>query len=430
MKSKFLVICLLIIYIIQAISFASEDVVKLGVEITEKTYKEKYNAGDTFIARIKITEACENFGSLIGALEFDKSILEVNKIVEDGIELFEDGESDGFISPKFVGKGNDNQIIFWIEDRYNRLAEGSLARITFTVKKNVSNKDIEFNFAKIEASDFDIKSKYVFKTDDKLNTEVNEKQNEDVNDNLDNIKDNIIKEEEEKLKLVLEMSENESGKNNNETTVKKESNKSTSSNGNSTKSTEKSENINKTENKSINWSKASNWVVPELEKANKENLIPETLDNLDYTKPINRKLFAAIAVKLYENVSKKTVSEVTNNPFEDTKDEYVLKAYELGITNGTSKTKFSPDSEITREQMATMMLRALDKAGINTDVNIDKVEKFVDEDEMHTWGKDAIYFMASKGIIKGISSYENRFGVKNNATIEQAIAISLRSISL
>ena len=43
MKSKFLVICLLIIYIIQAISFASEDVVKLGVEITEKGTLKKYN---------------------------------------------------------------------------------------------------------------------------------------------------------------------------------------------------------------------------------------------------------------------------------------------------------------------------------------------------------------------------------------------------
>ena len=44
----------------------------------------------------------------------------------------------------------------------------------------------------------------------------------------------------------------------------------------------------------------------------------------------------------------------------------VLKAYNLEITKGVSDDEFAPDTLITREQMATMMTRALTKAGINT----------------------------------------------------------------
>ena len=181
----------------------------------------------------------------------------------------------------------------------------------------------------------------------------------------------------------------------------------------------------KSKNKVV-WSNASDWSKKELEEASSKKLIPETMSGMDFTKPVTRKDFAAIAVKLYESISKKNAEKSSNNPFKDTNDEYVLKAFNLNITNGVSETEFSPESQITREQMATMMLRALDKAGIKTEIDVEKAEKFVDEDEMHDWGKNAIYYMSDKGIIKGISTFENRFGVSNNATIEQAIAISLR----
>ena len=81
---------------------------------------------------------------------------------------------------------------------------------------------------------------------------------------------------------------------------------------------------------------------------------------------------------------------------------------------------------LTREQMATMLTRAVAKAGISTTVNLGKVSKFNDDSEMHDWGREAIYFMSNKGIIKGMG--DNLYGVSSNATREQAIAISLRSV--
>ena len=174
------------------------------------------------------------------------------------------------------------------------------------------------------------------------------------------------------------------------------------------------------------WSSASTWALDELAKANERGLIPETFDKKDYTKSIDRKDFAAVAVKLYEAITNTVTEKVTENPFTDTTDDYVLKAFKLGITQGTSANTFSPDSQITREQMATMLTRALDKAGIATKVNLDEVTTFADDVDMSNWARESVYFMSHNEIIKGIG--DNKFGAKNNSTLEQSILIASRSV--
>ena len=46
---------------------------------------------------------------------------------------------------------------------------------------------------------------------------------------------------------------------------------------------------------------------------------------------------------------------------------------------------------------------------------------------MHNWSREPIYFMSEAGIIKGVSTEENRYGVTGTATREQALLISIRS---
>ena len=105
----------------------------------------------------------------------------------------------------------------------------------------------------------------------------------------------------------------------------------------------------------------------------------------------------------------------------------VLQSIATHNNDSNRETTFSPDKEITREQMATMMARALDKAGIDTKVDLASVELFVDDGEMHDWSREAIYFMSESGIIKGVSTTENRYGVTGTATREQALLVSVRA---
>lgn len=172
------------------------------------------------------------------------------------------------------------------------------------------------------------------------------------------------------------------------------------------------------------WSKASEWAVEELDKANERGLIPQSFTNNDLTTNITREEFAHIIIKLYEAITGQKVSNVINNPFTDTNDTEVLKAYSLGITNGTSSSTFTPNNLITREEMATMFTRAIDKAGVDIS-NLEQTSKYDDDSEMHDWGRNSIYFMSNLGIIKGMGN--NVFGVNGTATKEQAILLSERS---
>ena len=90
------------------------------------------------------------------------------------------------------------------------------------------------------------------------------------------------------------------------------------------------------------WSAASPWAGNELGKADEYGLIPDILKGADMTKPITREEFASLAVVLYEKTTDKKASPASPNPFTDTNNPEILKAFQLGITKGTSATTFSP----------------------------------------------------------------------------------------
>ncbi len=175
------------------------------------------------------------------------------------------------------------------------------------------------------------------------------------------------------------------------------------------------------------WSKASEWAVSELNNALDYALVPTTLNGKDFTQTITRAEFAAVAVRLYERLSLKSAEAIAKNPFTDTNDSEILKAYALGITKGTSDTTFDPNSLITRQEMATMMVRALEKARISTTVNLSNVKKFEDHNKIEDWALNGVYFMSNIGIIKGKGN--NTFDVLGSATREEALAVSVRSVN-
>ena len=179
------------------------------------------------------------------------------------------------------------------------------------------------------------------------------------------------------------------------------------------------------ESEEYTWSKASEWAEPELKEASKQNLIPEIFDEANLTKNITRKEFAHTVVKMYEKITGQKAVPIAKNPFTDTKDKEVLKAYNIGITNGTSDTTFSPDDLITREQMATMMTRALTKAGKDTS-RPESAKLFADDSEFSEYAKDSIYYMSAIEIIKGVG--DNKFDSQGKASREQALAISIRCV--
>ncbi|WP_058301332.1 S-layer homology domain-containing protein [Gorillibacterium timonense] len=168
---------------------------------------------------------------------------------------------------------------------------------------------------------------------------------------------------------------------------------------------------------------ASNWALVDLRSARTSGLTLPVQD-LSYNKAITREKFCEIAVKLYEKLAQKSAPSSSKNTFEDTSNPEILKAYELGIVKGTSKTTFSPQANITREEVATMLKRTVDKAGKSLQKG--SAKNFSDHAQISSWAKDAVSAMSAANIVKGLS--ETTFAPKQNTTIEQAVIMANRLV--
>ncbi len=184
------------------------------------------------------------------------------------------------------------------------------------------------------------------------------------------------------------------------------------------------------------WSNVSTWAAPELQKAADAGIIPEILKGADMTKAITREEFCELSVQLYEKTTGKTAEASAANPFTDTVNPQILKAYKLGITSGTSATTFSPKVLINREQCATMLFRAIKVIKPDGDYSTAGVKEFPDQKYISSWAVEATKYMSKIGIISG--NKEGEFMPKaattaqetagyGMATREQAIAMSMRT---
>lgn len=190
----------------------------------------------------------------------------------------------------------------------------------------------------------------------------------------------------------------------------------------------------------------SEWAQSELEKANELGLIPESLKGKDLAQSITRAEFAAVSVKAYEAMSGTKALPAISNPFMDTNDAEVLKAYNAGITAGVTAREFEPDTILNREQAATMLTRVFKKTTMPTwslatdashPLSYAKPAVFADDAKISDWAKESVYFMVVNNIIKGVG--DNKFAPQNttpaeeaegyaNATREQAIIIAVRMV--
>lgn len=166
----------------------------------------------------------------------------------------------------------------------------------------------------------------------------------------------------------------------------------------------------------------SEWAVGEVEKAMENNLIPSNLLG-EYQNKITREEFSEMAVMLYEELSGEVARNQSANPFNDTSNPEVLKAYDLGIVKGFGDGTFRPSRTITREEIAALLFRTLEKVDPAITQGTYTIG-FSDRAQISLWFRNEVGFMSKNGIINGIGS--NTFAPKLETTREQAIALVVR----
>lgn len=176
------------------------------------------------------------------------------------------------------------------------------------------------------------------------------------------------------------------------------------------------------------WSKCSAWAQPYLVQAQQQDLIPDAIKGMDMTQPITRQEFAAVAVTLYQQLSGQTARLSGQTPFRDSYDEFVLKAYELGVVKGVAADRFDPKGLLTREQGAAMLGRAYEVAengAVGDGSQLDKTgaQSFTDDGSIGAYAKDYVYFLNARGVIDGVG--DGSFAPLGNITREAALKIAV-----
>lgn len=167
------------------------------------------------------------------------------------------------------------------------------------------------------------------------------------------------------------------------------------------------------------------WHVGEVNEAKKENLVTDKVLS-EFPKDITREEFCELAVLLYEKMTGKK-AEAAANPFTDTKNPEILKAYNLKIVGGIGDGKFAPNNNVTRQEIAAMLVRTLKAAMPNIDTKAEFKTKFQDEKDIGSWAVESVKFMNANDIIKGTEINGVSYILpKGNTTREQAIALVLR----
>lgn len=166
----------------------------------------------------------------------------------------------------------------------------------------------------------------------------------------------------------------------------------------------------------------SGWAVTEVQEAIKDNLTTDRV-MIEFQKAITREEFCELAVKLYEAMTGKIVEAAPSGTFADTNNAQVLKAYKLGIVAGVGGDKFAPNNSVTRQEIATMLLRTVKIALPALDTRVSNPPKFIDGSDIDAWASEGVYYFASKEIIKGANG---AFLPKANCTCEAAIALVKR----
>jgi len=176
--------------------------------------------------------------------------------------------------------------------------------------------------------------------------------------------------------------------------------------------------------------KDSFWAKKDIEALAAKGIIKGKGNSFEPDAKITRAEFAALLVRAF----KLDIGEVRNE-FKDVEDsswyaKEIAFAKKSGIVKGVSDDKFNPEGNISRQDMAVMVSRAMEKfkGYSNSGQNFVFINRFDDKNNIADYAKQHAAFAVKYGIIKGVN--DKKFAPDEYATRAQAAAMIYRLISI
>jgi len=179
----------------------------------------------------------------------------------------------------------------------------------------------------------------------------------------------------------------------------------------------------------IDLSGVSDWAKDQVAAAYEAGIVPEKLTgNPGYQDKITREQFAELAISFVAAICNDIPEYDQTLAFSDCKNPLVVLAASAGIVSGVGDNKFDPNAFTNREQIASMIYRAIKYA--RTQTGFDPVplpaslEGFTDKDEVSSWAAESVGMLAANKIMSGTST--TQLSPKSPCTVEQSIALFYR----
>lgn len=146
------------------------------------------------------------------------------------------------------------------------------------------------------------------------------------------------------------------------------------------------------------------WAKADIELLASKRILNGTApDRFSPGKPITRAEFTAILVRSLGLSAPGTTPDFDDVAAGDWFADAIAAAVEAGIINGYADGSFKPSEQVSREQMAVMISRAMNHVNKSVQANEHALEKYTDRASISAWAKPSIAELLTAQLIKGAS---------------------------
>jgi hypothetical protein len=154
----------------------------------------------------------------------------------------------------------------------------------------------------------------------------------------------------------------------------------------------------------------------------------------------NKQLLALNQLKTGEPITRGQVAQLLvsalgangivskNTSFRDVTEEqsYAATAAHLGIVKGYADETFRADRQVTREELASMVYRAIQYAGGDSVANSSAVISYLDQDSISPWATAQVQALTSLDLLQ--DTFGTSFEPKKAASTDEALMILVRTL--
>ena len=175
--------------------------------------------------------------------------------------------------------------------------------------------------------------------------------------------------------------------------------------------------------------KEADWFFDGVKFANQNGLFNGTAPDLfSPDDAMTRAMLVTVLWRLDGKTAATKASAFVDVPANEYYTDAVAWAAENGVVNGIGESRFAPEGEVTREQIAAILSRYAESKNVDTSKRAG-LASFPDAGKVSTYAKDAMAWAVENGLVNGIKNgSETTLAPQGTATRAQVAAILARYV--